>query len=67
MAVDRSYVEELADVEARSSQDVSHIMDDMAAYFERSRFMRFKVVLDDMREQDVTAATARRLASLRAG
>ncbi|MGE0376260.1 MAG: hypothetical protein AB7Q45_12690, partial [Planctomycetaceae bacterium] len=48
--------QELSDVESTSSQTVSHIMDDMAAYFDRSRFMRFKVVLDDMREQDITAA-----------
>ncbi len=47
---------ELADVETKSSLEVSHIMDDMSAYFDRSRLMRFKVVLDDMRAQDVTAA-----------
>lgn len=47
--------EELAEIEGKSSLEVSNIMDDMAAYFDRSRFMRFKVVLDDMREQDVTA------------
>lgn len=46
---------ELSEVESASSQEASHIMDDMSAYFERSRFMRFKAVLDDMREQDVTA------------
>lgn len=46
---------DLSTVEAKSSQDVSNIMDDMSAYFDRSRFQRFKVVLDDMREQDVTA------------
>ncbi len=45
----------LSETESVSSQEASHIMDDMAAYFERSRFMRFKVVLDDMRDQDVTA------------
>jgi hypothetical protein len=28
-------------------------MDDMAAYFERRRLVQFKVVLDDMRKQDV--------------
>src|SRR4029079_11609639 len=28
-------------------------MDDMAAYFDRRRLARFKVVLDDMRKQDV--------------
>jgi hypothetical protein len=46
---------DLAEVEAKSSQDVSNIMDDMSAYYDRSRFVRFKVVLDQMREQDVTA------------
>ncbi len=46
---------DLSEIESVSSQEASHIMDDMAAYFERSRFMRFRAVLDDMREQDVTA------------
>ncbi|MAI30289.1 MAG: hypothetical protein CMM07_01305 [Rhodopirellula sp.] len=46
---------QLAEVESNSSSETSHIMDDMAAYFERSRFMLFQRVLDDMREQDVTA------------
>jgi len=46
---------QLAEVESTSSSEASHIMDDMAAYFERSRFMLFQRVLDDMREQDVTA------------
>ncbi|MCA8999214.1 MAG: hypothetical protein KDA80_19625, partial [Planctomycetaceae bacterium] len=50
-----SSFQELGEVESASSQGVSNIMDDMAAYFDRSRFMKFKVVLDDMREQDVTA------------
>ena len=39
--------------EAKSSQDVSIIMDDMHAYFERRRFAKFKSVLDEMREVDV--------------
>ncbi len=43
---------ELSGQEAKSSQDVSHIMDDMQAYFERRRFMKFKTVLDDMLKQD---------------
>lgn len=47
--------QELATVEGDSSQTVSNIMDDMAAYFDRSRMVRFKVVLDDMRAQDITA------------
>ena len=44
---------ELADVEAKSSHNVSLIMDDMQAYFERRRFMKFKTVLEDMKDQDV--------------
>lgn len=46
---------ELSEVESTGAQEASHIMDDMSAYFERSRMMRFRAVLDDMREQDVTA------------
>ncbi len=43
----------LSNVEVESSKDVSYIMDDMAAYFERSRYNQFKVVLDEMREEKV--------------
>ena len=46
---------ELAEAEADSSQDASNIIDDMSAYFDRSRFMQFGRVLEEMREQDVTA------------
>jgi hypothetical protein len=45
--------DELAKSEEKSSQTVSLIMDDMSAYFERRRFMRFKTVLEDMKGQDV--------------
>ncbi|OYW11486.1 MAG: hypothetical protein B7Z55_19245, partial [Planctomycetales bacterium 12-60-4] len=44
---------ELASQEAQSSQDVSAIMDDMQAYFERRRFMQFQTVLNEMRDEDV--------------
>jgi len=44
---------EMAQQEAKGSHDVSVIMDDMHAYFERRRFMKFKTVLDDMKTQDV--------------
>jgi hypothetical protein len=44
---------QLSKEEAKSSQDVSHIMDDMSAYFERRRMMKFKSVLDDMVKTDV--------------
>ena len=43
----------LAQQEEESVQKISYIMDDMAAYFDRRRLARFKVVLDDMRKQDV--------------
>ena len=46
-------LEDLSKQEAVSSQDVSMIMDDMQSYFERRRYLRFKTVLDEMREQDV--------------
>ncbi|TWU65814.1 hypothetical protein [Crateriforma conspicua] len=36
--------------------DVSYIMDDMDAYYERSRYVQFKTVLDEMRSEDVTGA-----------
>lgn len=44
---------QLTKQEDESTQDVSYIMDDMAAYFERRQMMRFKLVLDEMREQDI--------------
>jgi hypothetical protein len=47
---------EMSEQEAKASQDVSYIMDDMAAYFERRQFIRFKNVLDEMRLQDVVGS-----------
>jgi hypothetical protein len=44
---------QLSKEEAKGSQDVSNIMDDMQAYFERRRFVQFKAVLDDMLKLDV--------------
>jgi hypothetical protein len=46
-------VEDLSQQEAKGSHNVSLIMDDMAAYFERRRFLQFKTVLDEMRKLDV--------------
>ena len=43
----------LSDQEVKGSQEVSLIMDDMSAYFERRRFAQFKSVLDEMRTADV--------------
>jgi hypothetical protein len=45
-------LQELSAQEAKSSQDLSNIMDDMQSYFERRRFAQFKAVLDDMLRQD---------------
>ncbi len=52
----KQVLEQLAEQEQASSQDVSHIMDDMEAYFERRRYQRFKTVLDEMRKQDVVGS-----------
>ncbi|HET6424464.1 MAG TPA: hypothetical protein VFG20_12320 [Planctomycetaceae bacterium] len=49
-------LEEMAEVEAKSSHDLSNIMDDMQAYFDRRRMQRFKTVLDEMREQDAVGS-----------
>src|SRR5207249_929601 len=48
----RNLFTDLSGQEVKSSQDVSNIMDDMQAYYERRRFVQFKTVLDDMRRQD---------------
>ena len=47
---------ELSEQEAKGSHTVSLIMDDMSAYFERRRYVRFKTVLDEMRQKDVIGA-----------
>ncbi len=47
---------EMSTEEDKASHTVSVIMDDMHAYFERRRFMRFKTVLDEMRKFDVVGS-----------
>ncbi len=42
--------------EAKGSQAVSLIMDDMESYFERRKFAKFRSILDDMKKQDVVGA-----------
>lgn len=49
----KAVLSELSEQEFKGSQNVSYIMDDMQAYFERRQFAKFKAVLDDMRQQDV--------------
>jgi hypothetical protein len=46
-------INNLAAGEEENSYEVSLIMDDMEAYFERRRLVRFKSILDEMREEDV--------------
>jgi hypothetical protein len=53
---DTQLLKDLADIEQKSSQSVSYIMDDMQSYFERRRMNQFKVVLEDMRKSEVTDA-----------
>ena len=53
---DQTSLSELSQGEMKCSQDLSMIMDDMQAYFERRRFQRFKTVLDEMREQDAVGS-----------
>ena len=49
-------LDEVSKLETKSSLDLSNIMDDMQAYFERRRMQRFKTVLDEMREQDAVGS-----------
>lgn len=49
----RTVMTDLSQKEEKSSLELSAIMDDMHAYFERRKFQRFKVVLDEMRSSDV--------------
>lgn len=53
---DLSMLKGLTDVEEKSSQQISYIMDDMQAYFERRRMNQFKVVLDEMKGSEVLTA-----------
>ena len=52
----KSMLSELTGVQHQSSQNISYIMDDMQAYFERRRMNQFKVVLDDMKAVNVLDA-----------
>lgn len=49
----REELEKLKETEETSVANVSYIMDDLSAYFERRRFMRFKATLDEMKQADV--------------
>jgi hypothetical protein len=49
-------IETLSTQEATSSHDVSLIMDDMHAYFERRQFLSFKTVFEDMKKMDAVGS-----------
>ena len=53
---DRKMLGDLAEVEKKSSQNVSYIMDDMDSYYQRRRMLQFKNVLDEMRTAEVLTA-----------
>lgn len=52
-AAPRKVLDELAGEENKASLDVSYIMDDMQSFFERRRMVKFKTVLEEMRQEDV--------------
>ncbi len=49
----KKLLRELGQEEVKSGRDVSFIMDDMQAYFERRRYAKFQTVLEEMRKEDV--------------
>jgi hypothetical protein len=53
---EKSLLKELAAEESHSSHNLSNIMDDIGAFFERRRFVQFKNVLEEMRQQDVVGS-----------
>ena len=52
----RKILSDLSQVESKTVQTVSFIMDDLQAYFERRRMNQFKLVLDEMRELDILSS-----------
>lgn len=53
---DKKALADLTQIEGKSVQTMSNIMDDMQAYFERRRLNPFKLVLEDMRQTEVLSA-----------
>ena len=52
----KAALEDVSKDEVTSSQDLSMIMDDMQSYFDRRHLLRFKTVLEEMRNQDVVGS-----------
>ncbi len=55
----RDELNELSKLEDLSVYTISYIMDDMEAYFERRRLVKFRAVLDEMKEEDVLGGIRR--------
>ncbi len=53
---DAKLLSSLSEVEKKSSQVVSYIMDDMQSYYERRRMIQFKNVLEEMKTAEVLNA-----------
>ena len=49
----RNELKSLSETEQDSVQTISYIMDDLASYFQRRRFQRFKATLDEMKSTDI--------------
>jgi hypothetical protein len=55
----RDELKDLAKLEESSVYTMSYIMDDMQAYFERRRLVKYRAVLDEMKTEDVLGGLRR--------
>lgn len=55
-AKDLEALQQISTLENASAEDVSRIVDDLEAYFERRRLQRFKTVLEELRTQDAVSS-----------
>ncbi|MBX9654239.1 hypothetical protein K2Y11_11545, partial [bacterium] len=55
-AKDVEALQQISALESASADDVSRIVDDLEAYFERRRLQRFKTVLEELRSQDAVSS-----------
>jgi hypothetical protein len=49
-------LQDLSDIEAKGSQKISHIVDDLDAFYERRRSVKFGDVLKEMQDSEVVAS-----------
>lgn len=55
-AKDVEALQQISALEQTSAEDLSRIVDDLEAYFERRRLQRFKTVLEELRTQDAVSS-----------